>query len=112
MNRVRRSPPVVEDEQKRVRRVRTHVDETEPDEELEVEDSPDTAVEGETEQEAGDRIEAKYRARAKSPLKAIRAFCVICMGCYPREVAKCTARQCVLYPFRFGRNPFQKRGPK
>lgn len=67
-------------------------------------------VEGETIQEAQDRIEEKYRARAKSPLKAIRAFCVLCMGAQPREVAHCTATTCVLYKFRFGRNPFQKRG--
>lgn len=56
-----------------------------------------------------DRIEEKYKKRAKSPLKAIRAFCVICMGCQPRQVAFCTAPNCVLYPFRFGRNPFQSR---
>lgn len=75
-------------------------------------DSPDNRAEDETEQEAGNRIEAKYKARAKSPLKAIRAFCVICVGCYPREVAKCTATDCVLHPFRFGTNPYQKRTPK
>lgn len=67
-------------------------------------------VEGESAQEAQDRIEEKYRARAKSPLKAIRAFCVLCMGAQPREVAHCTATTCVLYKFRFGRNPYQKRG--
>ncbi len=65
---------------------------------------------GETIKEAQDRIEEKYRARAKSPLKAIRAFCVLCMGAQPREVAHCTATGCVLYKFRFGRNPFQSRG--
>jgi aconitase B len=67
-------------------------------------------AEGETVQQAQDRIEAKYKARAKSPLKAIRAFCVLCMGAQPREVAHCTATSCVLYKFRFGRNPYQKRG--
>lgn len=68
--------------------------------------------ENESVQEAQDRIEAKYRARARTPLKAIRAFCVSCMGFQPREVANCTSRTCVLFPMRFGRNPFQKRGAK
>lgn len=67
-------------------------------------------AEGESINEAQDRIEAKYRERAKSPLKAIRAFCVLCMGAQPREVAHCSATGCVLYKFRFGRNPYQSRG--
>lgn len=75
-------------------------------------ENPDTRGEDETAQEAGDRIEAKYKARATSPLKAIRAFCVICVGCYPREVAKCTAVDCALHPFRHGKNPYQKHTPK
>lgn len=75
-----------------------------------VEDSTDLApVEGESEMEAGDRIEQRYRARADSPLRAIRAFCVLCVGCQPRMVEKCTAKNCVLYPFRMGNNPYQKR---
>ena len=61
-------------------------------------------------QDAQDRIEKKYRARATSPLRAIRAFCVLCMGAQPKEVAKCTATTCVLYPMRLGTNPYQKRG--
>ena len=75
-------------------------------------ENPDTRGEDETVQQAGDRIEAKYKARATSPLRAIRAFCVICVGCYPREVAKCTAVNCALHPFRYGTNPYQKRTPK
>lgn len=63
--------------------------------------------EGETAKAAQDRIEEKYRARATSPLRAIRAFCVLCMGAQPREVAHCSATTCVLYPFRAGTNPFQ-----
>ncbi len=57
-----------------------------------------------------DRIEAKYRARATSPLRAIRAFCVICMGCQPKVVAQCSAPTCPLYHYRMGKNPYQKRG--
>lgn len=90
-------------------------EEEEIDEEAEAEEdavSPDEVLEGETLMQAGDRIEAKYLKRAKSPLRAIRAFCVICMGCQPREVARCTATKCALYPFRYGRNPFQRRKKK
>lgn len=64
--------------------------------------------EGESTQDAQDRIEAKYRARATSPLRAIRAFCVLCMGAQPKEVAKCSSKQCPLYLFRAGKNPYQK----
>lgn len=89
MERVRRTriPPVVE----------------------EVEEEPEFIREdGESAQDAQDRIEAKYRARATSPLRAIRAFCVLCMGAQPKEVAKCSSTQCPLYLFRAGRNPYQK----
>lgn len=79
-------------------------------EEVDTSDEPSyEKAEGETAQEAQDRIEEKYRARATSPLRAIRAFCVLCMGAQPREVAHCTAKDCVLFPFRDGKNPFQKR---
>lgn len=108
MNRLRRTREVVEEPVE-------EIDELEDDENSEADLSDEPAYErgeDETANEAQDRIEAKYRKRAKSPLKAIRAFCVLCMGAQPREVAKCTATTCVLWSFRFGRNPFQKRGPK
>ncbi len=76
------------------------------EEEDDEDDSPDEAMEGESEYDAGTRVIEKYRKKATSPLKAIRAFCIICMGGYVREVARCTARSCVLYPMRMGRNPF------
>jgi hypothetical protein len=83
------------------------------EEEADTSDEPEyEKVEGETAQEAQDRIEAKYRARATSPLRAIRAFCVLCMGAQPREVAHCSAKDCVLFAFRDGKNPFQKRNRK
>lgn len=107
----------------RLRRTRAPVEDQVEDEDVEIEEDEDAEAdledepayertEGESVQEAQDRIEAKYRARARTPLKAIRAFCVSCMGFQPREVANCTSRTCVLFPMRFGRNPFQKRGPK
>lgn len=63
---------------------------------------------GETDYDVISRILAKYRRKARSPLKAIRGFCIHCMGGYVREVARCTATKCLLYPFRMGRNPFGK----
>lgn len=44
-----------------------------------------------------------------SPLKAIRAFCIECMGGQVREVKDCTAPNCPLYPFRMGKNPYRTR---
>lgn len=47
-------------------------------------------------------------------LKAIRAFCLHCVGDSSREVERCTAGKpnltgftCTLYPFRFGRDPYK-----
>lgn len=89
----------------RVRRLRVTEQETpEPEmeeQELDENEQPETSSDQ-------DRIEQKYRDRATSPLRAIRAFCVLCMGCQPRMVAGCTATNCVMYPFRFGKNPHQK----
>lgn len=48
----------------------------------------------------------------KNPVKAIRAFCVECMGGSSQEVKNCTSAPgsrypCPLYPFRQGENPFR-----
>ena len=44
-----------------------------------------------------------------SPLKAIRANCIACVGSYA-EVERCTAEAtCILFPYRFGKNPFRKK---
>lgn len=45
----------------------------------------------------------------KSPLKAIRAFCIDCMGGQVREVKLCSSEKCPLYAFRMGKNPYRKR---
>lgn len=44
----------------------------------------------------------------KSPTKAIRAKCLDCCCGSAHEVKHCTATDCVLYPFRFGKNPYRK----
>lgn len=97
--------------QGRVHRVAEAVEEAEDDiiEMEETEDSPDELQEGETEVEAAERIVAKYKSRAKTPSKAIRAFCIECVGGLVREVTRCTARTCTLFPFRHGHNPFHGR---
>lgn len=82
------------------------------DEEDDVPETPDEPLEGETTEQAAERIIAKYRSRAKTPGKAIRAFCVECVGGMVRDVTRCTARKCVLYPFRHGHNPFHGRAGK
>lgn len=60
---------------------------------------------GESEEEACTRIIDKYRAKATTPLKAIRAFCIACMGGQVRMVGRCTATNCVLYGYRMGSKP-------
>lgn len=45
----------------------------------------------------------------RSPLKAIRAFCVSCSGDSVYEVKRCPSFDCPLYAFRFGKNPYIKR---
>ena len=44
-----------------------------------------------------------------SPLKAIRKFCIECSGESSYEVERCTSKNCFLYPFRFGYNPFSEK---
>jgi len=41
-----------------------------------------------------------------SPLKAIRANCVDCMGGQMKLVKHCDLRGCPLWPYRLGKNPF------
>jgi len=41
--------------------------------------------------------EKKHRSRA------IRAFCLECMGYYAKEVRECASKNCPLYHFRMGR---------
>lgn len=44
-----------------------------------------------------------------SPLKAIRAKCIECSGDSAYEVKRCPSSDCVLYAFRFGKNPYRKK---
>lgn len=76
------------------------------------EPKPFAPVPGEKVEDMETRIIAKYSDKAKTPLKAIRAFCVICTGGVVRAVGRCTATSCTLYPYRMGTNPYGKHKPK
>lgn len=41
----------------------------------------------------------------RNPAKAIRAFCLECVGNSPQEVRLCPAVGCPLYHWRFGKKP-------
>lgn len=45
----------------------------------------------------------------RSPIKAIREFCLECCGGNSNDVKGCTAPNCALFAFRFGKNPYIKR---
>ena len=45
-----------------------------------------------------------------TPIKAIRLFCIECMGFQLAEIPKCTAPLCPLFPFRMGKAHSGKKG--
>tara|TARA_B100000315_G_scaffold98233_1_gene90319 strand:+ start:79 stop:357 length:279 start_codon:yes stop_codon:yes gene_type:complete len=52
--------------------------------------------------------------KLKSPAKAIREFCIECMGGrgnegYMKQISDCGSPDCALFEFRFGKNPFHKK---
>lgn len=44
-----------------------------------------------------------------TPIKAIRAKCLDCCCWQSNEVKLCPVRDCALYPYRFGHNPYINR---
>lgn len=48
----------------------------------------------------------------KSPVKAIRSYCIDCSGNSVKEVRLCECVNCALWPFRFGINPYHGKGKK
>lgn len=46
--------------------------------------------------------------RPEPMLKAIRRKCLDCSGGSHTEVADCLLRQCPLFPFRLGKNPWRR----
>ena len=64
-------------------------------------------------------IERLYPKKSRKPLKAIKFFCLECMGWDRRfkdsgkpisDVKDCTDKNCPLYEFRLGKNPYLKGG--
>ena len=45
----------------------------------------------------------------KTPVKAIRKYCLECCLEKPSEVRLCAAKDCALWPYRMGKNPFHQR---
>jgi len=43
----------------------------------------------------------------RSPLRAIRQNCLDCSNGSSYEVRECQIKDCPLWPFRFGKNPFR-----
>jgi len=42
-----------------------------------------------------------------NPVKAIRMKCLDCSGGSRTEAERCQIKDCALYPFRLGKNPFR-----
>jgi len=53
----------------------------------------------------GKRIKPNDGEKLLTPCKSIRAFCVECSVFHTTEVRNCDIFECVLYPFRMGKNP-------
>lgn len=53
-------------------------------------------------------FDGKLITKKLSPVKAIRKFCLVCLGGSPDEIRRCTDETCPLYPFRFGKDPGRK----
>jgi len=48
--------------------------------------------------------------KQRNPVKAIREMCIECMGGGAPYglIERCPSKECALYEFRFGRNPYRK----
>ena len=48
----------------------------------------------------------KYRmGNKRPPVKVMRQFCLECMGGNKEAVKECSTSNCLIHPFRFGKNP-------
>lgn len=48
-------------------------------------------------------------AKITNPAKAIRSFCIDCMGGRVDYVTDCPSGNCALHDFRMGKNPYNKK---
>lgn len=53
--------------------------------------------------------EIAFNGWVTSPMKAIREKCVDCCGGNRHEIKVCPVKSCMLWPFRYGKNPFRKK---
>lgn len=67
---------------------------------------PDGETQGKNPLELSKEIFAQLGHEAMPILKVIRAKCLDCSQA-PSEVARCTAVDCPLWPYRMGSNPFR-----
>ena len=47
----------------------------------------------------------KYRMGSRPSVKIMRQFCLDCMGGNKAAVKECETGDCLIHPFRFGKNP-------
>ena len=45
------------------------------------------------------------KTKVLTPMSAIREKCLECSNWQPKEIRECPCGDCVLYPYRFGKNP-------
>ena len=57
----------------------------------------------------GNIAKDSQQAEIRSPLKAIRAYCLNCGDGTAHEVRRCDRKKCPLWAFRFGKNPYLHR---
>ena len=58
----------------------------------------------------GEAIGRWIPKKKTNPVKAIREMCIECMGggCPSELILHCPSKECALYEFRLGKNPYRK----
>ena len=61
---------------------------------------------------AKDKVSKKFEdtengRKYPTPMKAVKAFCKCCIGGGVTKVMACDAKECDLYAYRLGKNPFR-----
>lgn len=97
----------------RIARTRAKNNQEQPQTAAKAETIPAKQIEPEPKAESGltdyDAVVQRYKSKITNRASAIRSHCIDCMGGAVAEVARCTSRNCSLYGFRMGDNPFDKR---
>ena len=52
----------------------------------------------------------KRKRKPRTPLTAIKAYCLECSGHSQENVDKCNLKDCELYAFRKGADPYVEKG--